>query len=103
MDSKITDANAADKLKECCNLLDAQDFVKLGPLLKRLLEFCEVNCEAGEHENALSTCMELRSRMKTMLLERLETTTVFDQFQQLLQALSEVVETKRELWDILHS
>lgn len=103
MEVKITEENLEAKLSESCNLLDAQDFAKLGPLLRRLLEYCEANCESGHLEKVVSKCHELRERAKAMILDRLETVTVFEQFQQLLQSLSEIVDNKRQLWNILHS
>lgn len=96
----VNEQNASNKLDECTNLLDAQDFARFTPLFREIVAFLETNMEL---EALAASCNDLRDRAKSLILQKIEIASVFEEFQEYLQFLADIVDDKRELWTILHS
>ena len=93
----INQSNLDEKIRECQNYIKSHQPDKFIALYKKLVEY---NRNSEEMSNDIS---DLKQKAIDEKIKELEEEKDFDRFQQLLRELDEIVQDKKQLWDIIHA
>ncbi|EAY13847.1 hypothetical protein TVAG_044070 [Trichomonas vaginalis G3] len=99
-DVKLENCNS--RVKECEEYLLNSQWVQFQYLFKQLIKFNEKN--RYEIPEAFSTAFDtMKKSAISHILKNLEIANIFEDFKVWFQRLSEVVSSKEELWNIIHT
>ena len=100
--AEISLSNISARCKECEDYLTNSQWFQYTFLFKIIYQF-SLNKSADIPDNLMKSIMTMQKTATEGILKNLEISTVFEDFQTWMSRLSDVVQDRKRLWDIIHT